>query len=86
MASEETERLGREWIENVQTWFYKDNLWGGVRIEQQGNDVAVIVTEHTTLTRTVSATFENYEDALGTIGFYIDEFLAEQRAWLEAQK
>ncbi|WP_417788185.1 hypothetical protein [Stutzerimonas xanthomarina] len=86
MAEENTDTLHAEWIENVQTWFYKDNLWGGVRIEQQGNDVVVVVTEHTTLTRTISATFENYEDALGTIGFYIDEFLAEQRAWLEAQK
>ncbi|UYV20953.1 hypothetical protein K1Y77_17185 (plasmid) [Halomonas qaidamensis] len=86
MASEEKEQLEKEWIENVQTWFYKDNLWGGVVFAREGDDVKVTVTNYMKLTRTVSATFSTYEDALGTIGFYIDEYLEEQRAWLEAQK
>jgi hypothetical protein len=82
MADDNTDALHAEWIENVQTWFYKGNLWGGVVFSREGDDVKVTVTNYMKLTRTVSATFESYEDALGTIGFYIDEYIADQQAAL----
>lgn len=76
------DQLNAQWAENVQTWFYKNHLWGGVQLEQRGEKVAVIVTDYMDLTRTLTITFDSYTDALAAIGECIDNHLDDQRAAL----